>query len=422
MSESETVHQGLLNPLPIPEGRFKEVTMDFLTGIPPTPRGNDMIMVIMDRLSKRTKLIACNKSLTARGAAILFMEHYFVNFGIPRKIVSDKDVRFMATFWKTIWAALGASLLFTTTSHPQTDGQSERMMRVLNQCLRSTCVNNLSTWDDFLPAIEFAYNSTRQASTQQTPFEVDLGVNPDAPTYSSTWNLDQTNPYAEDLAAGMKATAKQVQDQLVDSQRQQERQANKTRNPEAFKVGDWVLLHKNVWGTRDTYGKLKPYYLGPFQIVKKLEPNAVELALPTMDKHQRTINVEWLKLFREREEGKWAKIPPRTPREAKTRIGEVTAIVGVNPTEEKFTVTWAQCNPKHASVIEAKYLDLMKNQEWKKTLLQDVDILQGSPIPEPYQTVEHPSLTRKENVRGAMGRAAQAEITTGEFRKRPERM
>ncbi len=243
-----TLTQGLLKPLDVPGERFSEITMDFLTGIPETEQGYNMVFVIVDRLSKRARFIPCSKHLTGEDAAKLFLQHYFVNFGLPKKIYSDKDVRFMGSFWKTIWHILGTSLLFTTTSHPQTDGQSERMMRVINQMLRSVCQRDITTWDKFLPAVEFAYNSTLQTSTNQVPFEIDYGMKLNSPIFHSSWSLDNANPSAENFATRMKAILLQTQDNLIDAQKAQEEQHNKTHRAHEYKVGDWVLLDKLVWG------------------------------------------------------------------------------------------------------------------------------------------------------------------------------
>lgn len=70
-----------------------------------------------------------------------------MHHGIPSKIVTDKDIRFMGSFWKTFHEMVGTSLLFSTTNHPQTDGQSERTIRTLNQLLRTYCQNDLANWD-----------------------------------------------------------------------------------------------------------------------------------------------------------------------------------------------------------------------------------------------------------------------------------
>lgn len=409
---STQLPQGLFKPLEVPKERFKEVTMDFLTGIPTTKQGHDMIFVIIDRFSKRAKMIPCQRSLTAAGAAQLFLQHYFCNYGLPRKIVSDKDIRFMGGFWQTIWAALGTTLLFTTTAHPQTDGQSERMMRVINQCLRAVCHNNLNSWDVLLPAIEFAYNSTVQSSTKKPPFEVDLGIVPDSPTYSSVWNTKYLNPQAEDLAIAMRSAGLQLKDQLVTAQRQQEEMHNRRRNVVNFKKNDWVLLHKHVFGPRDTHGKLLPYYLGPYQIVKMLGENVVELALPTLSRKQRTINVEYLKKYVERSPT-YPRIPPRTNLETKHRISEINAVIGMNKDDETFTVTWEQCDPKHATIISFKQFDSIPSEQRKRHLIAETEVFRE--IPPEIANIDEPSRPSKEVMASSQ---RSREITTEPYLER----
>ncbi|GMG56352.1 unnamed protein product [Ambrosiozyma monospora] len=89
----------------------------------------------------------------------------------------------MANFWHTIHKALGTELLFTTTNHPAADGQSERMMRVLNQLLRSYCEEYYNKWDTLLAVVEFAYNTTYQKSIDDIPFRVDYGLIPRFPQW-----------------------------------------------------------------------------------------------------------------------------------------------------------------------------------------------------------------------------------------------
>lgn len=95
-------------------------------------------MVVVDRLSKRAHFISTTKDLSAEDAAELSLNHIFNLHGVPRRIVSDKGVRFTSKWWKTIHARLGSSILFSTTNHPQTDGQSECTIRTLMQYLRIT--------------------------------------------------------------------------------------------------------------------------------------------------------------------------------------------------------------------------------------------------------------------------------------------
>lgn len=110
--------------------------------------------------------------------------------GIPKTIVSDRDVKFLSYFWKTLWHKLGTKLLFSTTSHPQTDGQTEVTNRTLGTLLRAIISKNLKGWEDCLPTCEFAYNRTTHSTTNHSPFEIVYGFNPLTPLYLSPLPLE----------------------------------------------------------------------------------------------------------------------------------------------------------------------------------------------------------------------------------------
>ncbi|KAK1694267.1 hypothetical protein QYE76_010964 [Lolium multiflorum] len=121
----------------------------------------------VDRYVKRC--ITCNKSKSK------LKPH------VPKTIVSDRDVKFMSYFWKTLWGKLGTKLLFSTTCHPQTDGQTEVVNRTLSQLLRSMIKKNLKEWEECLPHVEFAYNRAVHSTTELCPFEVVYGFKPITP-------------------------------------------------------------------------------------------------------------------------------------------------------------------------------------------------------------------------------------------------
>jgi hypothetical protein len=125
--------------------------------------------------------IACHKSDDASHIATLFFKDIVRLHGVPRTIVSDRDVKFMSYFWKTLWGKLGTKLLFGTTCHPQTDGQTEVVNHTLSQLLQSMIKKNLCVWEDCLPHVEFAYNRTVHSTTQLCPFEVVYGFKPITP-------------------------------------------------------------------------------------------------------------------------------------------------------------------------------------------------------------------------------------------------
>lgn len=125
--------------------------------------------------------IACHKSNDASHIVNLFFRDIVRLHGLPKTILSDRDVKFMSYFWKTLWGKLGTKLLFSTTCHPQTDGQTEVVNHALSTLLRSMIKKNLRVWEECLPHVEFAYNRAVHSTTQLCPFEVVYGFKPTTP-------------------------------------------------------------------------------------------------------------------------------------------------------------------------------------------------------------------------------------------------
>jgi hypothetical protein len=134
---------GLLQPLPIPEWKWEIISMDFITGFPKTQRQNDSIMVVIDKLSKSAHFIPVKSTYKAINIAEIFMKEIFRLHGIPKMVISDRDVKFTSNFWKELFAGLGTNLNFNTSYHPQTGwenrtNESNYRRHVTNVCKDKT--------------------------------------------------------------------------------------------------------------------------------------------------------------------------------------------------------------------------------------------------------------------------------------------
>jgi len=163
---------GLLQPLPIPEWKWEVISIDFITGLPKNKKQNDSIMVVVDKLSKATHFIPVKSTYKAVNIADIFMKEVFCLHGIPKVIISDRDVKFTGNFWKGLFQGLNTKLNFSTAYHPQTDGQTERVNQVLEDMLRMYVMDQPDKWEDYLHLVEFSYNNHYHASAKLCPFEI----------------------------------------------------------------------------------------------------------------------------------------------------------------------------------------------------------------------------------------------------------
>ena len=273
---------GLLKPLPIATRPWTHVSMDLIVKLPKS-RGFDSIFVVVDRRTKMSHFIPCNETATAQDLATLYRDNVFKHHGLPEDIVSDRGPQFTSKFWKSLWKILGVKLSLSTSFHPQTDGQTERVNQTLEQYLRCFVDYPQKNWTDLLSTAEFAYNNAVHASTNVTPFEANYGFSPKADNLRlEESNVQSVHTHLENL----EIIGKHLDFALKDAAETYKRFADKKRLHKTFDIGQKVwLIRKNVKTNRPSE-KLDHRRLGPFQITEVINPVAYRLKLsPEMKIH-----------------------------------------------------------------------------------------------------------------------------------------
>ena len=297
---------GLLNPLDIPDSRWETVTMDFITDLPATSGGHDAILVFVDKLTKYVHLAPTTKSCTAQDAAQLFLEHVYQFHGLPRNLISDRDSRFTSAFWKAFTGKLETNHRYSTAFHPQTDGTTERMNKVVEEVLRSFVNPTHTNWDTLLPFVAFSINNAKCDATGETPFFLNTGTHPR--TFNSTFVSSGVLPVLDSVLGSLHNTLEEVKMLYRKAQDRNRENANSKRRDHCFKVGDQVLLSTKNLKFSVGVRKFHPKYVGPFTITRQINDVAFELDLPKAYKIHRVFHVSLFKPYQSG--GPFKPLPP----------------------------------------------------------------------------------------------------------------
>ncbi|GJR55649.1 putative reverse transcriptase domain-containing protein [Tanacetum coccineum] len=229
--------------------KWDKITMDFITKLPKTKSGHDMIWIV-------------------------------ARHRVPVSIISDRDGRFTSRCWQTVQKALGTRLDMSTAYHPQTDGQSERTIQTLKDMLRACVIDFGGNWDVHLPLAEFSYNNSYHSSIQCAPFEALYGRKCRSPVLWA--EISESSLIGPELVQETTDKVVLIKEKLKAARDRQKSYADNRRKPLEFEVGDRVLLKVSPWkgvirfGTK---GKLAPRYVGPFEILERIDPVAYPLRL-----------------------------------------------------------------------------------------------------------------------------------------------
>jgi hypothetical protein len=310
MKSDNRAKAGLLQPLEIPTRKWAQVTTDLVTDLPESD-GFTAVAVFVDRYTKMVHFAPCTKEVTAMEYARLFIDHVFRLHGLPEVIISDRDPRFTSKFWRSLFDMLGTDLRFSTAFHPQTDGQSERVIQTLENFLRPFVERDPRRWAQQLSLAEFAANNAISVATGYTPFFLNSGNHPILPTTLISGQGSSRVESVQIMVERMKMALEEAQANLAHAQSRARFQANKSRRDVSFEVGDEVLLAtRNLRIDQHLPAKLRRRWVGPFRVTRVISSVAVELDLPPDWKIHSVFHVSNLRKYTRSEEFDRVEQPP----------------------------------------------------------------------------------------------------------------
>ena len=254
-----------------------------MTTLPKTQKGNDSVLVFIDKFTKMVHLAPCKKTVTAEQSSELLMDHVIKLHGVPQTLVFDRDPRFTGSYWRSFCKARNFRPAFSTAAHPQTAGQTERSNKVFAEVLKACLATDVQGWVMLLPYVEFSISNCMQHSTKISPFFLAYGRHPRTPaSHPADWS---------DLPMSSLVTAfnciheamEMAKSNMRSAQDRQAHYANKGIQEHSFAADQFVLLSsKNIKQVGENKRKLFP---GPFMITNMIGKNAARLDLPDWSIH-----------------------------------------------------------------------------------------------------------------------------------------
>ena len=296
---------GTLHPLEYPRRKWKDISVDFIVGLPSTENKCDTVMTVTDRDTKMVHLVAMRATDGAPEVATHFMREIWRLHGVPTSIVSDRDGRFISTFWQELMKLLGTKLRMSLAFHPQTDGQSEKANDVVETTLRLYTDFEGRHWDRQLATVEFTINNTVNASTGYTPFYLQQGYHPhalaDLLSEVSYEGKETVREWTQRLADDFQSAS-----QAIDyAQKRMKEAYDKNKQEVVFEPRDKVLL--SVGKKRQVMltlpgqvgnRKLRAKYVGPYDVLERVSTVAYRLRLPRHLRLHPVFHVDRLKPWR----------------------------------------------------------------------------------------------------------------------------
>jgi hypothetical protein len=251
---------------------FETVALDFIVKLP-ISQGFDSILTVTDQgCTKAAIFIPCNEDITAEEMAALYIKHVFTHFGLPTKVISDRDPRFMSKFMQEACKVTGVKHAPSTAYHPRTDGQSERSNQWLETAIRFITDQKQKNWAPYLPIAQFAHNNWPSDTTRKSPFFLLMGFNPRADWVHATSPIPRVTLRLEQI----KEARIQAREAMIKAQQSWV----KHRDTPKYKEGDLVWLEGKNLRINQPTAKLATRRHGPFKIIQVMSTVNYHLELP----------------------------------------------------------------------------------------------------------------------------------------------
>ena len=272
--------------------------MDFVVGLPLTGRKHDSVWVVVDRLTKSSHFLPVRTDYSLDKLVELYIKEIVRLHGIPISIISDRDPRFTSRFWGKLQEAMGTRVNFSTAFHLQTDGQSERVIQILEDMLRSCAIDYEGSWDRHIPLVEFVYNNSFQSSIGMAPYEALYGRKCRTPL---CWTeLSERKVIGPDLIQDTEEKVKMIRERLKVVTDRQKSYTDMKRKDIQYEFGEKVFLKVSPWKKVMRFvkrGKLSLRFIGPYEVIEKVGLVAYHLALPPdLEKIHNVFHVSMLRI------------------------------------------------------------------------------------------------------------------------------
>jgi hypothetical protein len=270
---------------------FETVALDFIIKLP-VSQGFDSILTITNQgCTKAAIFIPCNEDITAEETATLYIKHVFAHFGLPTKVISDRDPRFMSKFMQEACKVTGIKHAPSMAYHPRTDGQSERTNQWLETAIRFITDQKQRNWAPYLPIAQFAHNNWPSDTTRKSPFFLLMGFNPHADWIHATSPVPRVTLRIEQLQEAQI----QARDAMIKAQQSWVKHCDTPK----YNKGDLVWLEGKNLRINQPTAKLAPRRHGPFKIIQVMSAVNYRLELPTQWSIHPVFHIDLLTPYKE---------------------------------------------------------------------------------------------------------------------------